>query len=48
MAGTPQAKIDEALEYLVSNVYNKLDNYKNADSDEDIYKILDGREDDGA
>lgn len=24
-AGTPQAKIDEALEYLVSNVYNKLD-----------------------
>lgn len=47
-AGTPQAKIDEALEYLVSNVYNKLDLItKNADSDEDIYKILDGREDDG-
>lgn len=47
-AGTPQAKIDEALEYLVSNVYNKLDLItKNVDSDEDIYKILDGREDEG-
>ncbi len=46
--GTPQAKIDEALEYLVSNVYNKLNLVtKNAESDDDIYKILDGREDNG-
>src|SRR5699024_722957 len=46
--GTPQAKIDEALEYLVSNVYNKLNLVtKNTESDDDIYKILDGREDDG-
>ena len=46
--GTPQAKIDEALEYLVSNVYNKLNLVtKNAETDDDIYKILDGREDDG-
>lgn len=47
-SGTPQAKIDEALEYLVSNVYNKLDYItKNAESEEDIYRILQGREDDG-
>lgn len=47
-AGTPQNKIDEALEYLVSNLYNKLGLItKNATSDEDIYMILDGREDDG-
>ena len=47
-AGSPQAKIDEALEYLVSNVYNKLDLInKNTDTDEDIYNILSGKEDDG-
>ena len=46
--GSPQAKIDEALECLVSNLYNRLNLLtKNADSDEDIYRILDGREDDG-
>ena len=45
---SPQAKIDEALEYLVSNVYNKLDLItKNTDTDEDIYNILSGKEDDG-
>ena len=47
-SGGAPAKIDEALEYLVSNVYNKLDLInKNTETDEDIYNILSGKEDNG-
>ena len=43
-----EAKIDEALEYLVADLYNKLDFVtKNINSDEEIYEILDGTEDEG-
>lgn len=47
-SGDAKAKIDQALEYLVSHVYSDLDLItKNADSDADIIAILDGSADSG-
>ncbi|MDY3234769.1 MAG: BREX system P-loop protein BrxC, partial [Erysipelotrichaceae bacterium] len=44
-AGNAKSKIDQALEYLVSHVYSKLDLItKNAASDADIVSILNGSE----
>ncbi len=41
--GDAKSKIDQALEYLVSHVYSELDLItKFADTDEDIYSILNG------
>ena len=43
--GDAKSKIDQALEYLVSHVYDELDLItKNADSDADIVTILSGME----
>ena len=44
-AGDAKAKIDQALEYLVSHVYSELDLItKNAETDADIIAILQGTE----
>lgn len=44
----PKEKIDEALKYLVGDLYKKLDYItKNVDTDEDIYEILNGNADQG-
>ena len=44
-AGDAKAKIDQALEYLVSHVYSELDLItKNAETDADILEILLGNE----
>lgn len=44
-AGNAKSKIEQALEYLVAHVYDKLDLItKNADSDADILTILNGTE----
>lgn len=44
-AGDAKAKIDQALEYLVSHVYSELDLItKNAETDADIIAILQGAE----
>ena len=44
-AGNAKSKIEQALEYLVAHVYDKLDLItKNADSDADILTILNGPE----
>ena len=46
--GDARAKIDQALEYLVSHVYSELDLVThNAESDADIIAILNGSADDG-
>ena len=43
--GTPTSKIDQALQYLVSHVYNELDLIdKNAETDADVIAILNGTE----
>lgn len=47
-SGNAKSKIDQALEYLVSQVYDKLNLItKNAESDADIIAILNGSADDG-